>query len=133
MVEVKLKGNLSAALDNFEREISQQVLMSGVAAMAKVIYDEVKLNTTGVKANTPGIVTGNLHESIYRVFSKERSGDKTKTYQISWNKTKAPHGHLLEFGTSRAPAYPFVRPAFSRVQDAIKAGQARMAEKIKEL
>lgn len=133
MVEVKLKGNLSAALDNFEREVSQQVLMAGVAAMARVIYDEVKINTTGVKANTPGIVTGNLHESIYRVFSQEHSNSKTKTYQISWNKTKAPHGHLLEFGTSRAPAYPFVRPAFSRVQDAIKAGQSRMAEKLKEL
>ena len=82
-----------------------------------VIFDEVKLNASPPRL---GRKTGNLQNSIYWAYSPERSTDGQKTYRISWNKSKAPHGHLIEFGTSRAPAHPFVRPAFSRVNEAIR-------------
>jgi HK97 gp10 family phage protein len=100
------------------------VLFSGVAAMAKVTYDEVRLNTEKNKK------TGLLQSAIYRVYSPEKSTDDQKTYRVSWNKKKAPHGHLIEFGTSRAPAFPFVRPAFDHIQAAIDAGRARMAQRL---
>jgi HK97 gp10 family phage protein len=132
-IEVKLSGDLSADLDRFAQSIQEKVLFAGVAAMANVIYEEVKLNVSGDRAGMPKVLTGNLRDSIYRVFSPERSSLYKKTYRISWNARKAPHGHLIEFGTSRAPAYPFVRPAFARVNDAIAAGQARMAEKFEEV
>jgi HK97 gp10 family phage protein len=54
-------------------------------------------------------------------------------YRVSWNKKKAPHGHLIEFGTSRTPAYPFIRPAFDHIGRAIKAGQERMSERLGEV
>ena len=39
----------------------------------------------------------------------------------------------LEFGTSMAPAYPFMRPAYeSKKQEAVDAMTAKLAEKIKE-
>jgi HK97 gp10 family phage protein len=126
-IESKLTGNLEADLDRFSDRIKGDILLSGVAAMAHVIYDEVRLNASPPRM---GRKTGNLHESIYRVYAKDKSDGDTKIYRISWNKSKAPHGHLLEFGTSKAPAHPFVRPAFDHVQEAIAAGNARMAERL---
>lgn len=126
-MESKLTGDLSGDLEKFAADVRDQVVFAGVAAMAQVIYDEAKLNAAS------HIKTGKLHGAIYRAFSKERSTTTAKTYRISWNKSKAPHGHLLEFGTSRAPAYPFIRPAFSRIGDAIDAGKQRMAEKLDEI
>jgi hypothetical protein len=62
-------------------------------AAAQVLYDQVKLNVASL-----GRHSGNLDKSIYQVYSQQRSGPGKATYQISWNKRKAPHGHLLEFG-----------------------------------
>lgn len=125
--------SIRASLKEFSDQVKTDVAFSGVAAMAKVVYDEVKENVSGITAGMPKVKTGNLRDSIYRVYSPEKSGDTLKTYRISWNKRKAPHGHLLEFGTSRAPAHPFLGPASDRMGDAIKAGQDRMAEKLQEI
>lgn len=111
-------------LSRFEQKVKDVVLFAGVAAMAKAQYDEVKGNSEKNKK------TGLLSDSIYRAFSPEKSNDDQKTYRISWNKKKAPHGHLIEFGTSRAPAYPFVRPAFDHIREAITAGQDRMKQRL---
>jgi len=45
----------------------------------------------------------------------------------------APHAHLVEFGTSRAPAHPFFRPAIDscreKVADGLKDGIKDLIEK----
>lgn len=41
---------------------------------------------------------GTLAEAIYLAFQDEKSNDKTVQYAVTWNKSKAPHGHLIEFG-----------------------------------
>lgn len=123
-VQAKLNGDMELDLSRFEQKVKDVVLFSGVAAMAKAQYDEVKANAAKNKK------TGLLGDSVYRVYSPEKSNDSQKTYRISWNKKKAPHGHLIEFGTSRAPAYPFVRPAFDHIREAIKAGQDRMKQRL---
>lgn len=126
-VETKLSGDLSGDLDKFTKDVRDKVLFSGVAAMASVIYEAARTNAEANKK------TGLLQGSIYRVYSPEKSTAESKMYRISWNKRTAPHGHLIEFGTSRAPAYPFMRPAFDRINEAIAAGKARMAESIDQL
>ncbi len=126
-IDVKLGGDLEGDLSRFEQDVKDKVLFSGVAAMAQVIYDEARINAERHKK------TGLLQSAIYRVYSPEKSGDAVKTYRVSWNKKKAPHGHLIEFGTSRSPAYPFIRPSFDRINDAIKAGQERMTERMGEV
>ncbi len=136
-VKVKLSGDISGDLSKFERTVEGSIILSGAAAMAKVFYDEAKLNTSGVRAggkplDPPHIKTGTLHNAIYRVFSPERSSELKKVYEISVNKSKAPHFHLIEFGWSRAPAHPYIRPAFDHAQEAIKAGNERMAQRIAE-
>jgi HK97 gp10 family phage protein len=118
---------LSAKLAQLGAAIKSEVSIAGAAAMAVVIYDEVRLNADR------HVKTGKLRDSIYRVYSKRKSVNARQVYQISWNKKKAPHGHLLEFGTSRSPAYPFIRPSVSRSGDAVKAGMARMAAAMKKI
>lgn len=126
-VEGKLNGDFEADLSRFEKKIQEKVLFSGAAAMGRVIYDEVKLNASPPRL---GRKTGNLSNAIYWAYSPEKSTDSQKTYRVSWNKSKAPHGHLIEFGTSKMAAHPFLRPAFSRVNEAIRIGKERMAERM---
>ena len=120
-------SGLQAKLAAFGAKIKTEVAIEGAAGMAAVIYDEVKLNAEKNKRS------GTLYNAIYRVYSPEKSTDTSKLYRVSWNKRRAPHGHLLEFGTSRAPAHPFLRPALSKLNEAIAAGQARMTKKLTEI
>ena len=122
-IDTKLKGDMITGLDAFEARIKGAALLSGAAAMARVFYDEVKLNTSPPRM---GRKTGNLHNAVYRVYADDKSADDRKVYRVSVNHKKAPHWHLLEFGHSRAPAHPFIRPAFDRAKDAIEAGKERM-------
>jgi len=62
-------------------------------AAAQVLYDQVKRNVAAIPRKT-----GNLANSIYQVFSAQNSGPGVATYQVSWNKRKARHGYLVEFG-----------------------------------
>lgn len=126
-VESKFNGDFAEGLDKLGALVSGEVSMAGSAAMAQVFYTEVRLNASR------NIKTGTLYEAIYRVFVKERSYGAQKIYRTSWNRSKAPHGHLIEFGTSKSPAFPFVRPAMDQAPAAIDAGLERMQEKYKEL
>jgi hypothetical protein len=148
--EVKLSGDLFSGLDRLEKHVQEKVLLSGVAAMAKVPYDIARSHIHDVE--------GLLKSAIYRVYSPEQSSETKKTYRISWNRSKAPHGHLVEFGhmqpyrviklkngewitlkdqplpfPKQVPAFPFIRPAYQRINEAIEAGKARMAERMAEL
>lgn len=120
-------GALRAALQTFGRQVKQEVAFEGVAAMALVVYKEARLNASVHKKS------GRLYSAIYRVYSPELSSSDVKTYRVSWNRRKAPHGHLQEFGTANAPAHPFLRPAMSVVPAALEAGRVRMRIKIAEL
>lgn len=95
----------------------------------QVLYDEVLLrvpvSTTARKTKSGRVIApGALKASIYQAFSKDNSGKGFATYHSSWNYRKAPHGHLVEFGTSRSPAHPFLRPA----HDAAAARALKVAE-----
>jgi HK97 gp10 family phage protein len=135
-VDVKLSGDLISGLDTWAKKIQDEVVLSGVAAMARVIYDEVKLNTSGARGTgAPGAPpkkgpTGNLHDAIYRVYVPERSRGGEQVYKVSVNKSKAPHWHLIEYGTVRAAAHPYIRPAWGKIGAAIEAGKRRMSERM---
>lgn len=88
---------------------------------------------------------GDLKRSIYQAFSADNSHEYSgtwtlqgseiydkATYHISWRhmpgkkgEQNAPYGYMVEFGTSRAKATPFLRPAFDvkrkEVLDAMEA------------
>ena len=83
-------------------------------AGAQVLYDQVKANVSRLRK-----VTGNLDRSIYQKHIDEEAAPGRASYRISWNKSKAPHGHLVEFGylqryeiarDARGRLFPMVRP-----------------------
>ena len=90
---------------------SDDAIRPTAQAGAQVFYKAVLAN---VQAHRH---TGKLASAIYQVYSDDNSVEGQKaTYHVSWNARKAPHGHLVEHGTSRMAARPFVRPAFDAVQ-----------------
>lgn len=77
---------------------------------------------------------GSLRNAIYQVYSKDNSGELKATYHISWNHKKVPYGFMVEYGTSRAPAHPFIRPAYeARVQFALEVARAHLVARVEEV
>lgn len=126
MVEIgaNLSGDITAGLDKLEAKIRGEVLLSGVAAMANVVYQEVLLNAGR------HVKTGTLRDAVYRAYSPEKSDDVQQVYHVGVNRRKAPHFHFLEFGTSRQPATPIVRPALDHMGQAATAGTQRIKERL---
>lgn len=107
---------------------SRQALRPTAQAGAQVLYDEARLRCPvsvdahffyGSSYRKTGqkylFYPGDLKASIYQVFSHDNSSESRSTYHIAWNHQKAPYGFMVEFGTSRAPAHPFLRPAWEAV------------------
>lgn len=102
-------------------------------AGAQIIYERAKLLAPvsdaphmfhGTHKIYGPYAPGTLRDSIYQVFSKDKSYKDVSTYHISWNKDDAPYGFMVELGTSRAPAHSFIGRAVvetrAQVREAIK-------------
>lgn len=147
-------GGLSEVLQRFESEFVQKLVYTGAAAAARVIYDEVRLNTSGSRPGTPKMVTATLHNNIYMTKIPEESNETRAVYLVSFRKgsKQAKHGYLVEFGHAmpyrvvmlkngdwitlksqpltpprRVKPFPFLRPAFEgHMPRAINTGLASM-------
>jgi HK97 gp10 family phage protein len=128
---------LNGALDELAKGSAEQVRPAAQAG-AQVLYDEVKARApVKEKATTRKgkvLPPGALKASIYQVFSQDNSGKGHATYHGSWNAKKAPHGHLVEFGTSRMAARPFLRPAYdAKVKEALNTANQAWIEGTKKV
>lgn len=91
--------NLSIDMSAFENDMEQlaeraeKAVRPAAQAGAQVLYDRAKTNVAAL-----GRKTGNLSSSIYQAYSANNSNESKAVYHISWNATKAPHGHLVEWG-----------------------------------
>lgn len=119
------------------------------AAVGAAMRDEAK---SKVRSHS-----GKLAAAIVVKYAPEWSTDKQVRYIVTWNRKKAPHGHLVEFGHRRynevvqlpngqwittnnklehpewVPARPFLRPAQAAVTPvamtiATRVGSARWNE-----
>jgi hypothetical protein len=73
------------------------------AAMGNVVRDEAKIRAPVLKPGNEGTdnqQAGLLRDSIYNAYDKRRHilNPNIYRYTVSWNSTRAPHGHLAEFG-----------------------------------
>lgn len=111
-------------LAKYEAKVREGALLGAAAAMARVIYREVKVNTSGQRKGSgpPGKVTGNLDAAVYRVYAQDRSTPERKVYRVGVNKSKAPHWFIIEYGTSKRRAFPYLRPTMAFMPDAVRAG-----------
>lgn len=103
-------------------------------AGVQIIYDRARINAPVsqdshffyIRGKKYGpYPPGNLRDSIYQVYSKEKSFKDVSTYQISFNKSEAPYGYIVHNGTSRTAADPFISRSVvetrAEVREAMKA------------
>lgn len=135
-----------------EEEFDSMTVAAGKAARvaaqagAEELYIEAKLRCPvsqdahyfyGKNSKKTGVrylfKPGNLRDAIYQVYSKDNSKEGVMaTYHVAWNHRKAPYGFMVEFGTSNAPAHPFLRPAFdAKYKDALNVARATYIEEMK--
>lgn len=127
---------LADKLDNITKAATGAVRPAAQAG-AQVFYNEVrqrapvsdKPHSTKDKKQT--YQPGNLRAAIYQAYMDKESGQERASYRVSWNKRDAFYARFVEFGTSKMPARPFLRPAFDAVQNkALQAVNARMLAEV---
>jgi HK97 gp10 family phage protein len=150
VIGVKVSGlaELQKALNDLPIQVQGRPLKAAVSAAAKVIQDEA------IKRAPQG-ETGNLRKAIYRTRSRSGSAIGKETYLVAVRKGKATYAdttknrrlrrvgkkyttageayywRFLEFGTSKMPAKPFLRPAFeSQKERALEVLQRKLGDAI---
>lgn len=123
-----------------EKEKISHATRAGAQAAAQVIYEGAKMRVP--VSSRPHMFHGShgvygpyspgaLRDAIYQVYSKDNSGAHVATYHIAWNHQKVPYGFMVELGTSRSPARPFLLPAIIEGRAAAeRAMRAKFAEKV---
>lgn len=136
---------LNDALLKLPQAIAERHLRLAVGAGAQVIRKQVieRISAAGIHKRT-----GTLERAVYAKAVTELSKNNEKVYFVGVRqgrrygarKTKkgreianrdAFYWWWLEFGTSKMPARPFMRPAFeNKKEDAVEAIKARLAKGI---
>lgn len=126
MIDVKMDlSSINVSLDKFAEKVNKSAVRVGAQAAAQVFHDQAKANVEpsgkghwfhGTSFKKTGqkywFESGTLRNSIYQKFSEDNSRPGHATYHVAWNHKKCPYGFMVEFGTSRAAAKPFLRPAY---------------------
>ena len=125
----RFKEQLRAEVDKLHAA-TRPAAQAGV----QIIYDRARINAPvsdashffHIRGKKYGpYAPGTLKNSIYQVFSKDKSYKDVSTYQVSWNKDKAPYGYVAEFGNSKEPSKSFIARSVietrAEVREAIKA------------
>ena len=125
----QFKELLRATVDELHRATKP-----AAQAGAQIIYDRARINVPvskfahmfhGTNQVYGPYSPGHLRDSIYQVYSKDKSFKDVSTYHISWNHQEAPYGFMVELGTSHSAAHSFIARSVvetrAQVRDAIKA------------
>lgn len=127
--EVEGLKELQEKLRALGPKVARNALRSAVNAGAQVVRKEVQ-------ARAP-IDTGTLRRAIYIKQIRELSNEFQQTFYIGVRRGKkyqkkkmdAWYAMMVEFGTSKMPAKPYIRPAFESKK--VEAA-ARIKEKLME-
>lgn len=117
-----------------ELGVLQRATRPAAQAGVQVIYDRARIYAPvsaeshhfTIRGQKYGpYAPGNLRDSVYQVYSKDKSYKDVSTYHVSFNLQEAPYGIMVHNGTSRMPANPFILRAVmetrSQAREAIKA------------
>lgn len=125
-----------------ELTVLQQATRPAAQAGVQVIYDRARLvapvSAEGhyfyIRGKKYGpYAPGNLRDSIYQVFSKDKSYKDVSTYHVSFNLRKAPYGVLVHNGTSQTLADPFIVKAVAETRAEVRqAIKTRYIEEVKK-
>lgn len=113
VITTRIQGarELDKVLKKLPERVARTVVRGAVRKAAKVVEAEMR-------ARAPVGPTGNLKASIGQI--GVRQPDKRKVVRtvgaLKRGGRKGYHAHLVEFGTVKTPARPFIRPAFDRTK-----------------
>lgn len=119
-VEIEGARELDAAL-------AQLPAATGKAVMRRALTKAARLTASRARAYAP-VETGNLRESITITprLNRRQSRGQPKAGDVAiyvgpavGKGAKGSHGHLLEFGTYKMAARPFMRPAWESTKDQV--------------
>jgi HK97 gp10 family phage protein len=120
MLKFTIKDDLSKRLRELGPKIARKHGRKAVRAGAKPVLDEARRRVA--------VDTGALKKSLRIVSAKPRGS--TVGAQV---RSLAPHAHLVEFGTVKMAAQPFLRPALdARAQEALDRMGAVIADAIEQ-
>ncbi|MFC1121885.1 HK97-gp10 family putative phage morphogenesis protein [Pasteurella multocida] len=134
-VTVKVNGlsELQQAMQNLGRKTSNRIAVKAMRNGGAIVRDKARQNAPVLKENVPHRRAGTLKKAI-SARTKVNRGGKTNTYiwvkglstkQVlkfkdktgkagAYNPKDPFYWRFLEFGTSKMPARPFLRPAFQQ-------------------
>lgn len=93
-------AKLGAALQDIEKRVDAAVRPAAYAGI-RVLYDRVRDNVETMLTQAylpPGKQRDVILNAVYHAFMDDYSSRKKKYYRVSWNRKKAPHAHLVEWG-----------------------------------
>ncbi|AXX89340.1 hypothetical protein CKA55_07495 [Arcobacter suis] len=125
MSEIKGLKELSKALKAFPQNVQNNILNSAVRAGIVTIQKEAKKNVPKRKRK--------LEKAI--VIKKRRPKNKNQIkYQLGikqGGEDDAYYGHIVEFGSSKMQAEPYMRPALeSKADEVINEVRKKMSQRI---
>lgn len=107
-VSVEIKGieQVQKMLKLLPERVQRKAMKQGVAAGARKVLSEAR--------KLVPVKTGRLKKSLRTRYIKKASRGPFGriVYKVEAARPEGSHAHLVEFGTSRAAAKPFLRPAF---------------------
>jgi len=133
-VTMQIEGlkELAEKLHAMGPDIARNALKGAVGSAARLIRDEAK-------ATNPDD-TGRTDRALYAKLIKEESSAHQATYKVGVRSggrerrknRDAFYWRFIEFGTSKMPARPFMRPAFEKLKGAcVDLIAKRIAARIK--
>lgn len=148
-ISVKFSSDVEGALSRLGEAMGERALRAAAFEGADIIRDEV--------VQRAPVLTGLLKSDVLVKRLEEKSdGNQRQTYLItvrtgsrkytnnrrnkqknragkSYQVAAAFYWRFIEFGTSKMPAQPFMRPAFDATKQAARAAiKAKLAEKLRE-
>ena len=125
-------GNALAGKELFGGLMDAALPIQKAAQALAPVADKPHYQYTRKKGQRIQIQPGNLRKSIRRKRLKSRDGQTGAQVGISWT-GRAFYGRFREFGTSKEPAKPFLRPAFeAKKDDALRIFRGRLETRIEK-
>lgn len=127
--QYKIRGELIGAKE-LEQALKQLPKSTAKGVLRRALSNAAKPTVDAAKSLVPRGKTGNLQASIEistRLKASQKKGGRPQGIEMFIGATwpKGAHAHLVEFGTVKTSARPFMRPAWDstkeKVLDSIQA------------
>lgn len=105
-------------MEQLNAKVDRIVKAADAQKNEQIVLKSAEIIRNRIRDKAPVGATGRLKRSpVAKLMA--RHGDAPAIAIAGIDRKVAPHGHLVEFGTSHAPAHPFFRPAIDETKGAV--------------